>query len=174
MAHVAVWFAGPFLAACALLVWSGANKVVHPDATRIAARAVGLPSTRTAVRALGAIELAAAIAGAVFGGWLAALVAAVYVGLAVVALRLLARAPDTPCGCLGASEVPASRVHVGVNIGAACVAVLAGFGGSPLSVLGSQPLGGVPFVVLVLCAARLAALTIEGLPAIARASREGG
>jgi hypothetical protein len=174
MAQVGVWFAGPFLAACALLAWSGANKLLRPDATRIAARAIGLPSTRRAARALGAVELTAAIAGASFGGWAAILVALVYAGLVVVSLRLLARAPDTPCGCLGASNAPASRAHVAVNIGAACIAVLAAFGGSPLSVLGSQPLAGVPFVVLVLCAARLAALTIDALPTLARASRHGG
>jgi hypothetical protein len=174
MARVAVWFAGPFLAACALLVWSGGNKLVHSDATRIAARAIGLPSTRKAVRVLGAVELTAAIAGVVLGSWAALLVAAAYAGLAVVSLRLLARAPDTPCGCLGAPNAPASRAHIAVNISAACVAGLAAFGGSPLSVLGSQPLGGVPFVVLVLCAARLTVLTVDGSPALARASREGG
>jgi hypothetical protein len=34
-------------------------------------------------------------------------------------------------------------------------------GGSPLTVLTDQPLAAVPFVVLVVCAARLAALLIE-------------
>src|SRR5262249_4914531 len=112
MARVAVWLAGPLLAACALLVWSGTNKLLRPDATRLAARAIGLPSTRMAVRVLGAIEVSVAIVGAVFGGWAAAVVAAVYAGLAVVSLRLLTRAPDTPCGCLGAPNAPASRAHV--------------------------------------------------------------
>lgn len=174
MGRVAVWFAGPFLAACALLAWSGANKLTRPGPTRLAARAIGLPSTPLGVRVLGAVELTAAIAGAIFGRWGAVLVAVVYAGLTMVSTRLLARAPGTPCGCLGASSAPASRAHIVLNISAGCVAAVAAFGGSPLSVLGTQPLGGVPFVVLVICAVRLAALTVDGLPALARASREGG
>jgi methylamine utilization protein MauE len=165
---------GPFLAACALLAWSGAAKLVSPRYTRAAARAIALPSTAGAVRVLGAIELGAACLGAVLGHAAALLVAVVYVGVAVVALRLLRQSPATPCGCLGASNSPASRAHVVVNGAAALIAVAAAFGGSPLAGISELPLAGVPFVVLVVCAARLAALTIDALPALTRASQQGG
>jgi hypothetical protein len=161
---------GPFLAACALLAWSGAAKLARPRATSAAAHAIGLPSSSGAVRAFGAIELGAACAGAAAGHAGALLVTCVYAGLAVLALRLLRRAPTTPCGCLGTSNTPASRAHVAVNAGAALVALGAAFDGSPFDGIAGLPLAGVPFVVLVLCAARLAALTIDALPALTRAS----
>ncbi len=164
---------GPFLAACALLAWSGAAKLASPRSTGAAARAIGLPSSSGAVRAFGAIELGAAGAGAGAGHGGALLVASVYAGLAVMALRLLRRAPTTPCGCLGPSTTPASRVHVAVNSAAALVAVGAAFDGPPLAGVAELPLAGVPFVVLVLCAARLAALTIDALPELTHASEQG-
>jgi hypothetical protein len=173
MAHVEVVIAGPFLAACALLAWSGANKLARPGATRAAARAIGLPSSPLAARALGACELGAAILGAIFGSWAALLVAAVYAGLTVVALRLFVRAPDAPCGCLGAAAAPVSRAHIALNVVATGVALVAAFGGSPLSVLADQPLAGPPFVVLVLCATWLATLTVDALPALTRATHGG-
>ncbi len=165
---------GPFLAACALLVWSGAAKLTRPGSTSAAARAIGLPSSSGAVRVFGAIELGAACAGAAAGRAGALLVSCMYGGLAVVALRLLHRAPATPCGCLGTSSTPASRAHVAVNAGAALVALGATLDGSPLAGIAGLPLAGVPFVVLVLCAARLAALTIDALPVLTRASERGG
>ena len=165
---------GPFLAACALLAWSGAAKLARPRHARAAARAIGLPSTAGAVRVLGAIELGAACAGAALGHIAALLVAVVYAALAVVALRLLRQSPATPCGCLGSSRGPASRAHVVVNGAAALIAVAAAFGGSPLAGISALPLAGVPFVVLVVCAARLATLTIDALPALTRASQQGG
>jgi hypothetical protein len=164
---------GPFLAACALLAWSGTAKLARPRSTSAAARAIGLPSSTAAIRAFGAIELGAACAGAAAGHAGALLVAFVFTALAVLALRLLRRAPTTPCGCLGASNTPASRAHVAVNAAAALVAIGAAFGGSPFAGMTRLPFAGVPFVVLVLCAARLAALTIDALPALTRASEEG-
>ncbi|HYL51063.1 MAG TPA: MauE/DoxX family redox-associated membrane protein [Acidimicrobiia bacterium] len=165
---------GPFLAACALLAWSGGAKIVRPGSTSTAARAVGLPSSTAAVRAFGAVELGAACAGAAVGHAAALLVACVYAGLALVAVRLLRRAPAAPCGCLGASAAPVSRAHVALNIAAVLLAVAASSGGAPLAGITALPLAGVPFVVLVLCAARLAALTIDMLPALTRASGPGG
>ncbi len=164
---------GPFLAACALLAWSGAAKLARPRATSTAARAIGLPSSTAVVRAFGALELGAAVLGTVIGHVGALIVAFMYAGLAVLALRLLRHAPATPCGCLGSSSAPASWAHVAVNGAAALVAVAAAFAGAPLSRITELPLTGVPFVVLVVCAARLAALTIDALPALIRAVARG-
>ena len=159
---------------CALLAWAGVGKLRQPAATRVAAREIGLPSSRAAVRALGVVELGAAIAGAVFGGIAAALVAGLYVGLTVASARLLRRAPGTPCGCLGASTAPASRAHVIVNAAAVVVSVsAAALGGSPLARAAASPLGGMPLFVLAALTAWLAALTIDARPGLARATREG-
>jgi hypothetical protein len=173
MAHVEVVIAGPFLAACALLAWSGVNKLARPAATRVAARAIGLPSSARAVRGLGACELLAAILGIAFGGWCALLVAIAYAGLTLVSLRLLSHAPDAPCGCLGTAAAPVSRAHVALNLCASFIALGAAFGGSPLAVLGDQPLAGLPFIALVLCATWLATLTVDALPALTHASHGG-
>jgi hypothetical protein len=92
--------------------------------------------------------------------------------LAVVAQRLRTRAPGTPCGCLG-SNATTTRAHVVVNLVAAFVAVAAAFGGSPVARIAHQPLAGTPFVVLVACAAWLAALVVEAQPAFSQPSSEG-
>jgi hypothetical protein len=172
-ATLAAWAAGPFLAACALLVWSGISKLRAPRATRDAAAALGLPATPVAVRTLGVVEVSAGVAGALFGGYAALGAAIIYLALTVAAVRLLRRAPATPCGCLGASEAPVSVAHVAVNVGAVVVSVAAAFDGSPIARIPDLPLAGLPFVVLVLCATWLATLTIDALPALNRAIKEG-
>ena len=120
---------------------------------------------------LGAIEVTVAIVGAVFGSFGALLVALVYTGLALIAFRLATRAPATPCGCLGAADAPASAAHVIVNVACVGAAICAAFGASPLRAVGTQPVAWVLFVVLVGVAARLAALTMEQLPALGRAAK---
>ena len=170
---IAAWAAGPFLAACALLAWSGVAKLREPRATRAAAEALGLPGTPAAVRALGVVELGVATLGAVFGHLGGLLVAVMYAALTIAAVRLLRRAPATPCGCLGGSDAPVSRAHVAVDAAAALVAVAAATGGSPLARIPDLPLAGVPFIVLVLCATWCATLMIDALPALARAAKDG-
>src|SRR5262249_54090873 len=155
-AALVAWMTGPFVAACVLLAWSGALKLARPDATRAAARAIGLPASAFAVRAFATAEILTAVVGVLFGGVAALVVAAQFVVLAAVASRLYRRAPSTPCGCLGGrSETPASRAHVAIDAIAAFVALIAAFGTTPLDTLSTQPLAGMPFVVLVCCAARL-------------------
>jgi len=165
---------GPFLAACALLAVAGGAKLLRPANAGPAARALRLPSGPTAARALGAIELGVALAGVMFGGWAAVAVAAGYGMLAVASFALWRTAPATPCGCIGASSTtPASAGHVVVNTLAALIGAAAAAGGSPLRVVADQPLLGVPFVALTALAAWLAALTLDALPALRVAVREG-
>jgi hypothetical protein len=165
--HVlATWLSGPFLAACVLLAWAGATKITRPDQTRAAARAIAAPSSKHAVRVLAAIELVAAFIGATIGGVGALFVAIVYLGLSLSAAQLLRRAPDVPCGCLGAEPAPVSPAHVAVNVGATLIALGAIAGGSPLTVMFSLPFAGVSFVVLVGCAARLTWLLLSLRPSV--------
>ena len=163
--HVlATWLSGPFLAACVLLGWAGVAKLTRPAHTRAAARAIGAPSSTRSVRVLGAIELGAVAAGVAIGSVGAVAVAIVFAALTLSAARLLARAPDAPCGCLGAPGAPVSPAHVVVNASATLIALGAAAGGSPLAVLSTLPLAGVPFVVLIACASRLAWLVLAVRP----------
>ena len=165
--------AGPFAAACLLLGVAGAAKVRAPVRTGLAAAALGLPGSRAAVRTFGAGELVVAGCGLAFGRGAAAAVAASYAALAVAAWRLWRRAPATPCGCIGASDSPASGAHVVLNVIAAAAAALAAAAGSPLAAAGHNAFRGVLFVVLAGCAAALAATAIDSLPALSRAVNEG-
>jgi hypothetical protein len=166
--------AGPFAAACAVLVFAGVSKIRRPLATRPAATALGLPASPVAVRALGGAELVAACTALAAGGVAAAVVAVLYSALALAAWRLLARSPGTACGCLGASDAPVTPTHVIVNIAAACVAGLATATGSPLIEVGGSASSRVAFVTLVGCCAWLVALLLDAVPALNAAVRQGG
>jgi hypothetical protein len=164
---------GPYLAAVLLLAYAGIEKLVRPGATRDAMHALHLPHRPIAVRAVGGLELAIAVVGLAAGTAGAIAVTFMYAALAVVALVLWRAAPATPCGCLGASPTPASGVHVFVNGAAAIVALLAASAPHPFTVLAEQPLAGVPFVVLAICVAGLAALIIDAWPRLRTTIRDG-
>jgi len=166
--------AGPFLAACAVLAFAGAAKVVHPSGTRAAVSALGLPASAGVVRGLGVIEIAAAAAGITFGSWAAIAVALVYAALAVVATRLLVRSPGTNCGCLGVSDAPVSVSHVVVDGAAAVAALLAATGGSPLDAAGTGLTARTTFLVATGCCAWLGVQLLDALPALNRVVRAGG
>jgi hypothetical protein len=166
--------AGPFAAACVVLVLAGVSKIRRPLATRPAAAALGLPASRTAVRALGALEVVSATVALAIGGVAAAAVAVVYGGLALAAWRLFMRSPGTACGCLGASDTPVTTTHIVVNVTAGFVAVLAVTNGSPIAAVGAGAWTRVAFVVLAVCCASLVALLLDGLPMLNAAMREGG
>ncbi len=155
---------GPFLCACAILAFAGIAKIARPDATRRAARELGLPFARTAVRGFGAVELSAAVTGAFAGRAAAYAVAAVYAALAAVAFRLTRRAAAAPCGCFGDAGGPASMAHVVFDLAATGCAVLAAQHGSVVQALARRPLGAFALVTFVGCAARLAVLALTTFP----------
>lgn len=166
--------AGPFAAACALLVFAGVAKLRRPVGTRPAATALGLPASPVAVRALGVFEVTVAAAGLAIGGVAAAMVAVVYAALAIAAWRLFVQAPGTACGCLGTSDAPVSVPHIVINVVAAVAAVLAIAAGPPLSAVGGGVWARVAFVVLVGCCASLVAAVLDTLPTIGTRAHEGG
>jgi hypothetical protein len=165
--------AGPFVAACSLLVIAGAGKIARPNPTRAAALAAGWNVPVVAVSAFGVVEVGTGIAGIGFGRGAALAVAAVYVVLGAFAFRLVRRAPSTPCACLGTSSAPASRVHVVVNLAAVAIAIAAASGGTPLEGFGSRPFAAVLFVALVASCVALVALAFDSLSALGRAVKEG-
>jgi hypothetical protein len=170
---VAQPLAGPFLAACALLLVAGVGKVMRPDPARLAARAAGIRVPRVGIVAFGLLEVAIGGTGAVGGGFGAFGVAACYLLLGFVAVRLLQRAPATPCACLGSSTAVVTRTHVAVDLAAALVAIGAASGGSPWSRLSGHWVSGAVFMVLVATCAKLAALALETLPDVSAAAKEG-
>jgi hypothetical protein len=115
-----------------------------------------------------------AVLGVAFGAGFALAVAAMYATLTFVSLRLLRRAPGTPCGCLGASDAPVSRAHVAVNLAATLVAAVAVQSSSPLRHLPDDAVAAIAFLVLVGCLAHLMSLLVEAQPALRAALRGGG
>jgi uncharacterized protein YjeT (DUF2065 family) len=169
---IAEWATGPLLAACVLLVTSGITKLIRPAPVRAAARAIGMPSSPAAARGLGAVEVGVAIAAAVAGRTGALAAALLFTALAGASVLLLWRAPATPCGCVG-DAVPSSGTHVAVNLAAAAVAFAAATGGPPLTRLPGAFLERAIFAALVVCAARLAFLTLAS-PVAAERRRIAG
>jgi hypothetical protein len=164
---------GLYLGACALLAIAGAGKVLHPGPTRAAVFATGLRVPRGGVVAFGLVEVTIGVAGAALGGRSAFAVAACYLLLTVFAVVLLARAPTTPCACLGSRGAPVSRAHVAVNVAALGVAAAAASGGSPFAQFSGRWFASAVFLVLVACCVKLAALVLEELPQLTAAGREG-
>lgn len=152
---------GPYLVACALLLIAGLMKLIRPDSTARALapmvpnrlrRPLQFRFLRSLIR-IGA--LAEAIIGAVGifvpGPVLAALVAVSYGVFAGVVVYVRSQGGAlASCGCFGTPDTPATQLHVVINVGlalsAVAVAIDAPGGGSIITVLGGQPLYGIPLL----------------------------
>jgi len=163
---------GPLAAFALLLVAAAGPKILRPQSTLRALSSAGLPRSATAVRLLGGAEVVVGVGALVIGGRLfAALVAASYLAFAAfVALALLRGGALASCGCFGKPETPPTRLHLVVNAIAAAVAIAVAVnpGPAPLAQLGSQPLAGLPFLVLVGCCTWFTYLSLSALPALRR------
>ncbi len=160
--------AGPFVVVAALLALGGLLKARRPAATARALRDAGLGSLAPAARAMGVVEVAVGAGALAFGGRpLAVLVAAAYAGFAAfVALALARRAPVADCGCFGSASSPPSRAHLAFDLVATAVAVAWATGAAPglASIVGDQPLAGVPFLALATVGTGLAYAVLTVLP----------
>jgi len=167
--------AGPFFVASALLVVGGAAKSVRPHDTATALRASGLPLGPMPVRIGGVTEAAIGVFAIVVGSrTTAVLVAASYLVFSVfVGVALLRGIPIATCGCFGKEDTPPSWVHVGIDVGAfvAALVVVAEPGVGLGDVLSSQPLAGVPFVLLAITGTVAALLALTSLPRLLVAAR---
>lgn len=166
--------AGPVVVVSALLALAGALKIAQPGSTAGALRALRLPSSLPLVRLLGAAEVVLGIAaGLSFWRPLLVLVAAMYLAFAAfVTATLGARTPLQSCGCFGRADTPPSAVHVGVNLAAAAVALVAAVTRTPslADTLSGQPAAGVPFVLLVVVCVHLSVVVLTVLPTTLRSS----
>jgi len=166
---------GPAVAAALLLVGAGVAKALRPTDTAKALTLAGLPVGPGGVRAGALAETAIGVWAVVAGGLLSyGAVAASYLGFAGYLTWLLRRGlPVASCGCFGTPDVPATRLHVGVDLVAAVLAGGAATLRAPTMavVLGDQPLGGLPFLGLVVLAATLAMAVLTLLPRLATVAR---
>ena len=167
--------AGPFAAVALLLVIAGVAKLARPRATVAALAAAGFRAHPLVGRAIGVGEIALAAAAVLSGSRpLALVVAAVYLAFAAFTIRIIARSGGkADCGCFGAAQAPATNAHVALNLGAAAIAATAAAfpPGTLASVLGDQPLAGVPFVALVLLCTWLGLTAYTLLPDLHEARR---
>jgi hypothetical protein len=155
-----------FFIAAALLVLSGGSKIVDPAPTRGALTASGLPGGAWAALLLGVIEIFAALAGIVIGGWAAFLVAAIYLGFAgFVAIALVRRLPIQSCGCFGKVDTPPTWSHIVFNFISAAVAGGIAVGSSaPIDLLFDQSLLGLPYLGFVVLGVSVVYLLLAELP----------
>jgi hypothetical protein len=145
--------AGPVFALALVVGAAGVLKLGRPESAVVALRTAGLPHPVVGVRLLGLAEISLAAAVLAFGSALTTVALALaYAGFAGFAALLMVRSDRAAsCGCFGvASAAPTTALHVGVNIGAALVAIVAVAWppGALGDVMVDQPLAGVPFLVL--------------------------
>jgi hypothetical protein len=169
----------PFFVAAALMALSGAAKLRRPDSLARTLGAAGLPDRVWLVRALATAEVAVGVACLVVPAPRTALaLAGLYAVFAAFLLYVVAaKLPVPSCGCLGERETPPSLVHVGLDVGAAGVAVLVALDPVPPvhEALRDLSYAAPPFLAGCLAAGYLAYLAVAFLPGLMVApGRAGG
>lgn len=168
-------------AAATLLVVAGLAKIRTPApaatmlATFVESWRVSRARARLAARAAGVVECVVGVAALVFGGRVAlTALAAAYLVLTVVALRLATGPRRAACGCFGAADGTVGAPHVAFDLVCLVVAVTgaARASGSVATLFGGSALAGVTAVLQVLVLSALGYLSITALPALAAARRE--
>lgn len=162
-------------AAAVLLAVAGIAKLRTPGpaATMLAGLGIRpLRRARAAARTAGAVEAVVAVAAIGFGGHLTtAALAACYLVLAAVALRLVLAGEPAPCGCFGAADGDVGPAHVVVDLAALAVSVVAAVAGSSGITDWSSSLEGFTAAGQAVLLAGLAYLAITALPALHAARR---
>lgn len=162
-----------FFIAAALLVMSGGSKLIDPAPTRGALETAGLPHGSWTAPLLGTIEIAAALAGTIIGGWASGLVAAVYAGFAgFVTYAFVRKVPLQSCGCFGRTDTPPTWGHLAFNVAAAAAALgIAISGRIPVELLADQPLSAIPYLAFVTVGVWVVYLLLAELPRLRVTSR---
>lgn len=164
-------------AAAALLVVAGAAKLrtPHPAATMLAGLGIRpLARGRVAARAAAAVEIAVGLAVLAVGGRIAAAaLAACYLALAGLAVRLATRPEPAACGCFGAADGNVGVAHVVLDVLALAIATTAAVVGT--KGVGDWFAGGTTVAATAAAQAALLAalgyLSITALPALSTARR---
>jgi hypothetical protein len=164
-----VWgLEGWFFLSAALLLVSGGAKLADPASTSGALRVSGLVSGSGVVYTLAVAEIATGafslLAGGTLAGWA---LAALYGGFGLfVAFALRRRIPISSCGCFGKVDTPPSVVHLFLNAAGLAGGVWAALSQSPslVSVLGDQPVAGLPYLAFLAAGTYAAYLLLTALP----------
>ncbi len=113
----------------AVLLISGAQKLLAPGPAAEAMRAAGLPSVgpdAVTGRLLGAVEATIGMIALVTPErWSALLLAAFFLALTAFVVRLRRTDADAGCGCFGSSSAPPGTAHLILNVAATLVGVAA-------------------------------------------------
>ncbi len=159
---------GPLFVALVVLTLGGVLKIVRPDDTANAMRAMGLPSHRALVRSMGGAEVALGLSTLVWAmPILAFAVAVAYVAFAGFVLLALRRGLSIQsCGCFGRVDTPPSAAHLAVNLSAAATAVgwAVTADRSFVSQLGDHLAEGIPLLVLSLVGVYLVYVALTAFP----------
>lgn len=158
---------GVSFAACLLLVAGSVGKLANPRPLTGSLRRLRLPGNDLLVRSVSAVEAALGLTAAIGGSrpaWAA--VAASYVGFtAFVALVRRRGGALASCGCFGAAETPATRLHLIVTAGYAVAAALAAASPTAPGLLAGGPSG---YLVVLAAAAGLSYLSFAALTLLPR------
>jgi len=169
-------FVGLVHALALLLLVAAVAKLHDPSPAAAALRQAALPSGDLVVRLLAVAEIAVAVAALLAGGLAPAVaLGLLHLGFAAFMLRLRrAAGAQASCGCFGGAEAPADRLHVVVNVVAACLVAISLAGSLPSvpSVIGDQGSIAVAYVAAVVLGAWAAGLCLTSLPALLAAQRE--
>ena len=169
-----VWLA-PLQIAAVLLALGGVAKLRDPGDTARALRAAHLPGATGLVRGLAAAEVAVAVWALATGDVVpVALVGLSYLAFAAFVVNARRRAlPIASCGCFGQADTPPTSVHIALNVGAAiaAVGVVARGGAGFVDVLRAQPLGGLPYALLLSIGVWFAFLALTSLATLGAGSR---
>ncbi len=148
--------AGPLHLLAAVLIVSGAAKLIDPAPAAIAMRDAGLPlpfrGRPVSGIVIGLVEAAVGlVALAIPTWWAASMLGAVYLGFAAFILRLRSRDGEAGCGCFGSSSTPPGTAHLVLNLSAVAVAAGAVIGGVPdiVDVFDDGIGVGIPYVALL-------------------------
>jgi 3',5'-cyclic AMP phosphodiesterase CpdA len=155
-------FAPAYLAAAALLVVSAVAKLARPEGAAAALAEIRVPRPRLVVHAGALAELAVAVAMAVRPGAGGPAGAVLYLVFCVLVGVQLRRGSTRSCGCLGAADLPPTRMHLGLDV--ALAAVCAVVRPDPLRMLVHHPAGGAVVLIAAAATAWGAAAALELMP----------
>jgi len=148
--------------------------LADPDPTSGALRVAGLFHGRGVVYALAVAEIAAGVvsllSGGFVGGWAIAVLYFGFGGFVVLALRR--HFPISSCGCFGKTDTPPSLLHVALNATGVGGGLWAALTRSPsiISVVGDQPLAGLPYLGFLAVGTYAAYLMLTALPIVLKPS----
>ena len=163
-------------AAAILLAVAGFAKLRTPGPAAAMLAGLGLRPRRArpAARCAGAVEVGVGVSALAVGGHVAtAALAACYLALTGVALRLALGGEPAPCGCFGAADGDVGPAHVVLDVAALATAVVGAVAGTS-GITSWTAHGTWAAVIAAVQAALLAALgylSITALPALATARR---